>query len=188
LLVSSDAVTATTKAAIITGKESDMKSRSITHPVLRLVFASFAVLALAVPTLMLGQSSSAEQKIQTIGDQNRQALLKADVATLDKNLADDFTVIQPNGTVIDKSGLLKALSTGALKFDSLEWSEVKTRIYGNTAVMTSIWTRTGVALGIPNSGQVRNTAVLVNRGGRWRAVLFQFTSIAPPPSGAATGK
>jgi ketosteroid isomerase-like protein len=136
----------------------------------------------AVPALMLGQESKAEQEVLELHRANDQALLKADIATLDKNMADDITVVEGNGVITSKADLLEHLKSGKMKFESIEESDAKIHVYGNTAVITSTSKVTAEVFGRHLSGQARNTYILLKRDGKWVAVLHQMTPIAPPKS------
>jgi len=145
------------------------------------VIVVLLVLALAVPAQIVAQGSKAEQQVRTVASENMQAVLEADIAPLDRNWAAEFTAIQPNGTVMGKAELLEQFKSGKIKYDSLEESDARIRIYRNTAVMTSTWKRIGMAFSNPVNVQTRNTYVFVKRGGRWLTVLEQITRIVPPP-------
>ena len=138
---------------------------------------AIVVLALAIPDRMLGQESKAEQQIHKVSNENMQAMLKGDTATLDRNWVDEFIVIQPNGTVLTKAENLARVSSGGIQFTTTEELDSKIRIYGKTAVMTTTWKRTGS--GDPLQALTRNTYIFVKRDGRWQAVLRQMTSITP---------
>ena len=62
----------------------------------------------------------------------------------------------------------------------MDLSDVKVRIYGNTAVVTGIVTYTGEQAGLKNTGiPARFTRVLVKRDGIWKQVVNQSTRITP---------
>lgn len=63
----------------------------------------------------------------------------------------------------------------------------KIRIYGNTTVMNSTSTVKKQAFGRPIRGQIRDTCVLVKRGGQWLEVLHQMTPIVLPKADVAAG-
>ena len=155
------------------------------------IFSILAVLALALaaPAVMQGQASKAEQEIRRVEDEIIQAHLKADVAKLDKCYADEFTVIRPNGAVTGKAELLEAIRGGKIKDYSIEESDPKIRVYGDTAVMTTVEKTTGEQFGMPSSGLFRNGMAYAKRGGKWVAVLHQMSPIVTPPQpNAAPGK
>jgi hypothetical protein len=61
----------------------------------------------------------------------------------------------------------------------MDLSDVKVRIYGNTAVVTGIVKYVGEQAGVKSTGNpARFTRVLVKRDGIWKQVLGQNTRIA----------
>jgi len=148
----------------------------------RFVIAMLLVLALAVPASMLAQQSKAEKEVLAVIDEIQKAVLKggADAAaTFDKYNADDFTLIQGNGAVSTKAETVEGYRSGKSRYQQMDLSDVKVRIYGNTAVVTGIVTYTGEQAGLKNTGiPARFTRVLVKRDGIWKQVVNQSTRIA----------
>jgi hypothetical protein len=153
----------------------------------RFVIVTLLVFALAVPTPMLGQQSKAEKDIRAVMEQLKQANLSggAEGATIfDKYYADDYARIAPNGAIYNKAETIDANRKGSQHVEAQDLSDVKVRIYRNTAVVTGILDSKSAG---PMSGganlelrQSRFTRVFVKRGGNWSCVLYQSTSITPP--------
>ena len=55
---------------------------------------------------------------------------------LEKQTSNDYTLINLYGQVLDKSQMVNAFKTGQTKLTSNELSDMKVRVYGNTAVIT----------------------------------------------------
>jgi len=135
------------------------------------------VLAWAASSLMLAQGRNAEQQIRAVFDQINDALLKGDAAAWGKLAADDFTGIGADGKVLNKAEVMDGHRTGKIKYESIDTSDIKIRVYGDTAVLTdtsSIKARRG---DLDMSGQYRNVRVFVKRSGKWQQVLAQRTKI-----------
>jgi len=115
---------------------------------------------------------SAEQQIQDMLEQRRQAALKADAAFLDANSADDYLRISPNCRLMTKAEYLEATKNGGLKYQSIEQKDVKIQIYGNIAVTTAVADLKGTNQGQDISGSYRISQVFVRRAGKWMAVHF----------------
>jgi hypothetical protein len=65
------------------------------------------------------------------------ALIQNDLPTLDQILADDFILIEVmGGSEVSKSGLLEALRSGQLKFQTIEPSDNRVRLYQTAAIVT----------------------------------------------------
>ena len=150
----------------------------------RFVIAMLVVLAVAVPASMLAQQNSkAEKEVRAVLDEIQKAVLKGGVeaaAFFDKYNADDFTLIGPNGAVQTKAENLEGFRSGKTGYQKMDFSDVKVRIYGNTAVVTGIVKFIGEQAGVNYTGnQYRFTRVFVRQGGIWKHVLIQNTRITP---------
>ena len=138
------------------------------------------VLAFVVATsaLALAQGGNVEQSIRAVTEQWRQASLKGDVATLDKLLADDYIVINEDGTTATKANVLEVVKSGKLKWEAFEISDINVRVYGDTAVVNITSNFKGHFGARDFDGQYRTVRVWVKRKGLWQSVSFQWTRIA----------
>ena len=147
----------------------------------RFVTAILLVLALAVPSSMLAQQNSkAEKEVRAALTQHEEAIRKGGTeaaVTYDKLLTDDFVRINPDGVALSKTDIQDGYRSGKTKFDLLEDSDVKIRIYGHTAVVTGVTTEKGIRLGASFSDKARWTRVFVKQNGIWQCVLYQSTAI-----------
>jgi ketosteroid isomerase-like protein len=120
-------------------------------------------------------------EIDQLEDAWRTAMLKGNSAALDALLAEDYTAITAKGAIQTKEQALNNLKTGALQFTSLSISDRKVRIYGTTAVVTSLAELTGSRNDQELSGRYRYTRVYVrNPQGQWKIVSFEASRIQEP--------
>jgi len=150
----------------------------------RFVIVVLLVLALAVPASMLAQQNSkAEKEVRAILAQTEQANLKGGAeaaAAFDKLFADEYTRIPPSGAALTKADIVNGFRTGKISYQKFDLSDVKVRIYGNTAVVTGIVKSVAEQAGIKSTGNpARFTRVFVKRDGIWKQVLNQSTRITP---------
>ena len=149
----------------------------------RIMIAVLLVVALTVPASMLAQQSKAEKEVLAVIDAIQKGVLKGGAeaaATFDKYNADDFTLIQGNGAVLTKAETVEGWRSGKSRYQKMDFSDVKVRIYGNTAVVTGIVKFIGEQAGVKYTGnQYRFTRVFVRQGGIWKHVLIQNTRITP---------
>jgi ketosteroid isomerase-like protein len=96
---------------------------------------------------------------------------------VDQYEADDILDTDPSGRVTDKAQDKTDLSSGDLKFQSIEVSDLKVHVYGNTAVAAGTSTIKGTYKGQDISGKYRFTDTWVKRNGNWQAVASQSTKI-----------
>ncbi|GAC1687547.1 MAG: hypothetical protein NVS9B3_06060 [Gemmatimonadaceae bacterium] len=121
---------------------------------------------------------SAEQELLALTLRNARAHVPYDRAWVDSALAEDYVSINGAGVLGDKAGALGAYSTGAIKLDSSDVSDIRVRAYGTSAVVTGVWHFVGLNQGKARSGHLRFTTVWVRRDGRWKEVSWQGTPIA----------
>jgi len=156
----------------------------------RLVIVMLAVLALAVPVSMLAQQNSkAEKEVRAVVEELREANLKSGAeaaAIFDKYMADDGVRIPATGAIYTKADVLNSFKSGTTKIEAIEWSDIKVRIYGKTAVVTGRAKSKGVLLGASDTQQSRWTRVFVKQNGTWRTVAYQTTKIAEPANAQAS--
>ena len=125
--------------------------------------------------------SKAEEEVMQVMNERRAAVLQGDVEVYARQTADDYLGIGTNGgRARNKEEVLAGMKSSDSKWISINDSDLKVRVYGNTAVVTylSTWKRT--TSGQEMNGQSRFTQVLVKQQGRWRFVSMQQTSVAPP--------
>ena len=136
------------------------------------------VLALVAAGAGLAQGGNAEQEVRGVLKQMIDADLKGDAAVLDRTTTDDYTITRDNGVVRTKAETLQGIGDGSTKFESFDVSDIRVRIYGETAVVTFQGAIKGSRAGKDMSGQFREVRVFIKRGGNWLAVLAQRTRIA----------
>ncbi len=134
----------------------------------------------AASALAWGQGGNVEQSIRALDEQVRQAALKGDVAAFDKLYADDYIATNILGVTSTKAQVLENFKSGKLKFDAIEISDTKVRVYGDTALVNTTANVKGHFGATDISGQYRGVRVWVKRKGQWQSVSFQATRIAPP--------
>lgn len=145
------------------------------------------LIALAMPafsqtkTARAGQArtaapaAGAEAQLKKLERELFAAVVKKDVATLNRIFADDFAAINTDGSFVTKAGMVKMLESGKmqlgeiLQLDEIRSDEFKLRLYGTTAVVTgrATYVREGKPLGTSS-----HTEVWVKRAGVWKAVSW----------------
>ena len=120
----------------------------------------------------------ARHEIDQLEEIWRTALLKADVASLNALLADDYMGITASGTLQSKDDLLAGFRSGKVRFTVLDLSDRKIRFYGPTALVTSRAEIKGTTTQGAISGSYRYTRVYVrDPSGAWKIVSFEASPI-----------
>jgi ketosteroid isomerase-like protein len=121
---------------------------------------------------------NAHKEIEGLEQDWRTAQLSNNVTEADRLLADDYLGINANGTLETKADELSRRRSGAFHISQLELSDIKVRIYGDTAVVTSKADLVGKNGDRDISGRYRYTRVYSNRDGQWRIVSFEASRIS----------
>lgn len=140
------------------------------------------VAAVLVVAALLGSASAQDvtEQLKKLEMDRAAAVVKGDVATLDKQTSDDYVLITMNGKTSDKAQMLDAFKSGQSKLTADDLSDLKVRVYGYAAVVTGKADVKGTLGGQDATGQVLFTRVYVKKNGRWQSVSFQQTRISNP--------
>src|SRR5437899_11817511 len=76
--------------------------------------------------------------------------------------------------------MVSNFKTGRTKLTSSEVSDMKVRVYGNTAVISGKADVAGTMAGKDTKGQIMFTRVYVKKGRSWQSVAFQQTLVPTP--------
>jgi ketosteroid isomerase-like protein len=133
--------------------------------------------------------SQAEKEVQNLEQALAKAVVRGDRDFFERTLAQEFTHTSHTGAFKSRAEWMAESKfsgarekTGATRYDEFELDDLAVRIYGDSAVVTGRSTPKGTtAKGEPITGQFRFLRVWVRRQGRWQAVAFEGTRIAPSP-------
>jgi ketosteroid isomerase-like protein len=149
----------------------------------RIVFAvGLVVLVFAVAILaQTGEKpkgGSAEQELLKLEQEWTNANVKADLAFLDRILAEDWVFTDPEGVIWTKAQSLAVLKSGEDAIASMVPSDMKARVYGDAAVVTGLNTTKETLKGKDISGLYRWTDTWIKKAGRWQCVATHASKIA----------
>ena len=103
------------------------------------------------------------------------AIIKNDLESVGRIVADDWIIVDPNGEIVDRTRFFEVIKSGALTHDIMESEDFRVRVYGESAVVTAITSTKGKFMGQEFSTRERATDVFVKRDGRWECVLTHLT-------------
>jgi len=125
------------------------------------------------------KADKAADDLKALDAKLTEAFKNHDVQMLDKYTANDYIAIDPLGRTHEKKKYLDHISKGIAKFDELKETDVKVRVFGNTAVVTGLLHIKGMAKDKDISGAYRWTRVYNKKGGEWQCVAEQHTFVEP---------
>jgi len=149
------------------------------------IFIPIAVGLLAVPAAVTGQTNPSKNK----NDGVEQALIKLDRELFDalvrKDAAFEDRIEVSNHVLVNPAGgvAVKDLNPApGPTLDSLDTSDVRVWIHGDTAVLTGRAELKGrTQKGVDINGSYRYMRVFVKQKGQWRAAAISTVRIPQPP-------
>ena len=117
------------------------------------------------------------KEIESLEQEWRQAILTNNVSAMDHLLADDYVGITSNGTIETKAQALAQRRAGTVRITKLDLSDIRVRLYGDTAVVTSVADLVGTNGDSDISGKYRYTRVYARRLEHWKIVSFEASRI-----------
>jgi hypothetical protein len=88
---------------------------------------------------------------------------------------EDFVGILPSGQILDKTKWVAAVENSGVQYSSFIASDIRVRMFEETAVVTCMWSSRGTRNGKAFSRQSRVTHVYVYGQRGWQAVSSQET-------------
>ncbi len=120
--------------------------------------------------------SDVEELIRVEKDWAR-AMVQNDAEAIGWFMAEDWTIVGPDGSVSDKAAFLGLVRSGALSHDVMEAEDVKVRVYGNTALVMARGVSGGKYHGQTFREVERVSDVFVKQAGEWKCVLTHLSRI-----------
>jgi len=129
-----------------------------------------------------GDPASVDKATVAALDERYQAAVKInDADTMDRILADDFTLVTGSGKTYNKANLLQEARSGRVAYTHQEDRDRRVRVWGDTAVVTAKLWEEGTDTGKPFSYTVWFTDTYLRTPSGWRYVFGQ--SSLPLPKG-----
>jgi hypothetical protein len=93
--------------------------------------------------------------------------------------SDDFAGTLSHGQLVSKTQWIEVIESPAAKYESFNASEIKVRIFQETAVATCLWSSRSIIKGQHISSQIRAVHVYVDTLRGWQVVSAQTTNLPP---------
>ena len=106
------------------------------------------------------------------------AMVENDAEAIGRFMAEDWTIFGSDGSMSDKATFLGLVKSGTLSHDVMESEDLKVRVYGDTAVVTSRGVSGGKYQGQAFREVEQSSNVFVRHEGQWRCVLTHLSRIA----------
>jgi len=143
---------------------------------------AIALLILALTVSCQTKRDKAEGELLRLEREFASAVLSNDPNAIGKFLADDWVIVDADGGIIDKARFLSAIKSGNLVHEDMELDDMTVRVYGDSAVVTTITLSGGKYMGQEFSTRERATDFFVRRGGQWLCEFSQLSQFKPKPT------
>src|SRR5713101_8816817 len=121
---------------------------------------------------------TAEEILSIHTDTFNRALKEQDYIALEGLYADDYMLVRPDGSVLNKQEVLEDLRSNGLRFHSIDPRQLMARVYGSAGVVTGESRTVTSRNGVESRAHFRFIAVYSRVADSIRLVHFQSTNIA----------
>jgi len=134
-----------------------------------------ALLALCCAPTLLPAADRDEASARTAVLARFDAALHADIATLERLLADDLDYCNFVGECATKAEYVGEVKSGALKYKSIEGQVDEAKVFADSAAVRGRVSATATRGGVERSIKATYLAVLAWRDGRWQLTNWHTT-------------
>jgi ketosteroid isomerase-like protein len=135
------------------------------------------IIVLLAASANAAQAPSDEEQISKLENDWVRALEKRDREGLNKVLAQEFTFIEPDGSIVNRDDYLSDRSSTASVIDSFEIADVKVRVFGDSALVTGIAQISERRQGKRYRFSLRWKEFWVKEFGNWKVFSGQATPV-----------
>lgn len=123
------------------------------------------------------------KQVEALEEKWRVAQMAGDIATMDRMLSDDFIGISMSGQLNTKAQQLDRIRNHQLVITRLDLSDMKVKLVGEVAIVTSSAQVEGTSEGVSMQGVYRYTRIYQRLpSGEWKITNFEATRVRPMKS------
>jgi len=133
--------------------------------------------AAAAPALVGWKTSAAESDLDDSVRAYDEATVHNDVTALAQLVSDDYTLVNSDSTLQDKSSYLEDFKVPGFKLDPYVLQEPVRRVWGDTALVAGLVRLSWTLKGEHQARLLRIAHVWTKLEGRWRLAYTQLTRV-----------
>ena len=127
-------------------------------------------------------SGNVEDELRAVVAAWDRAMVQNDARAIGRFMADEWTIIGPDGSSSDKARFLGLIDSGALTHDVMQSEDVTVRVYGDAAVVLAHGVSSGTYRGQPFREVERQSNLFIRQGTGWRCVLTHLSRFPTSPT------
>ncbi|SRR6266851_7697226 len=127
----------------------------------------------------LGDPEMQRQEIVSLEKEAARAIQSSSGTFFYRVYSDDFAGTLSHGQLVNKRDWIGVVESPAVKYESFIASDIKVRVFRETAVATCLWSARSIGKGQRISSQIRAVHFYVNTPGGWHVVSGQATNLPP---------
>src|SRR5262245_31682807 len=146
----------------------------------RILLLAIVLMSVSLPAFAQEKkaSNSVEQAMLKLEQQWEDALLKSDVAALERIYDDSLIYTHSSGAVDNKSVYVGNIKSGVTKYESMKRDDIKVSVYDDTALVTCHWEVHVLNRGNKIDTNERSIHVHDKKKDGWKMVAHQATRLA----------
>ena len=117
--------------------------------------------------------------VMNITQQACDAFRVRDLATVERLLAPEFTLVNSDSSVQQRSDVIAEIQRGDPQYDVFRNHSMTAHVFDDAAIVQGITTLKGSSNGQPFAIDVRFTDTLIKTQGQWRLIVSHVTRIPP---------
>ena len=117
------------------------------------------------------------QELENLQKETARAMQLHNGSFFNRVYSDDFLGTSPSGMLQDRAAVVAAVQNSNIKYYSFVATDIRVRIFQNTAVVTCLWSARGAVDGSNLSRQYRVVNVYVRNDRGWKVVANQETQL-----------
>jgi ketosteroid isomerase-like protein len=116
-----------------------------------------------------------QDELVNLEKETARALQMSNALLFRRVYGEDFIAILPSGEVLDKNRWIAAIENPPMRYTSFIVSDIRVRMFEDTAVVTCLWSARGIANGHAMARQWRVTHVYIYGQRGWQVIASQET-------------
>jgi hypothetical protein len=120
-----------------------------------------------------------KEEIVSLEKEAARAILHGSGTYFERVYSDDFAGTLSHGQLVNKRQWIQAVASPSVKRESFNASDIKVRIFEDTAIATCLWSSEFVVQNQRRSSQIRAIHVYLNTPSGWHVVSGQTTNLPP---------